>query len=88
MILIMLILLKLIKLIELISYMKSSEKAYRTYHHTRNNSTAKYQFSFGREKRFNRRADSIYTLDKFYEIPSQLVKRAHIFSRAKRDFQK
>jgi hypothetical protein len=68
--------------------MKSHEKANRTFHHTCNRSTAKYQYSFGREERFRHRANSIYTLDKFYEIPSQVNKRGTIFARAKRDLQK
>jgi hypothetical protein len=68
--------------------MKSQETANRTFHHTCNRSTAKYQYSFGREQRFNRRANSANTLDKFYEVPSQILKRGAVFSRAKRDLQK
>ncbi len=36
-------------------FMKSEEKAQRTFKNICNNSTAKYQFTFGREIRFKER---------------------------------
>jgi|688.fasta_scaffold734864_1 hypothetical protein len=68
--------------------MKSEERADRTLKNPCNKSPSKYQFSFGKEQRFKQRILKTEMLDKFYELPSQISKRAVIFGREKRDCEK
>jgi hypothetical protein len=65
--------------------MKSEERAFQTCKNVCNKSSAKYQYSFGREQRFKQRILKTETLDKFYDLPSQITKRGVIFGRDKRD---
>lgn len=69
--------------------MKSKEKAEEKCSNVCNRSASKYQYSFGREQRFQERVGLAKTLlDKFYDLPSEISKRGSIFGRAHRDLQK
>lgn len=65
--------------------MKSQEQADATYKNPCNRSSAKYQYSFGKEQRFKQRILKTEILDKFYDLPSQISRRGAIFGRDKRD---
>lgn len=65
--------------------MKSQELAEATYKNPCNRSSAKYQYSFGKEQRFKQRVLKTEILDKFYELPSQISRRGAVFGRDKRD---
>ena len=65
--------------------MKSAERAEQTLKNLNNKSSCKYQYSFSREQRFKQRVLKTELLDKFYELPSQITKRAAVIGRAKRD---
>jgi hypothetical protein len=69
--------------------MKSQELAEMKLKHPCNNSSSKYQFSFGKTARFINRSDLAKgILDKFYDLPSELSKHSNGFARSKRDLQK
>jgi hypothetical protein len=67
--------------------MKSEEKARRTFLNPCNQSTAKHQYSFGKQQRFAHSLNHRHN-DSFYDVPSTLGRRGGTLSRAKRDCQR
>ena len=68
--------------------MKSAKQAERTRNNLCNNSSAKSQFTFGREIRFKERNRKRWQIDSFYNLPSQMSRQGGVIGGSKRDFQK
>lgn len=68
--------------------MKSAEQAERTKNNLCNKSTAKYQYSFGRDTRFKEKNKRRMPLDVFYDLPSQMSKKGGFIAQSLRDCQK
>lgn len=68
--------------------MKSLEQAHRTRNSLCNNSTAKYQFTFGREARFKEKNIRSRPPDSFYNLPSQVNRKGAVIGTSKRGCQK
>lgn len=68
--------------------MKSQELARKTETNLCNKSSAKYQYSFGKSKRFTINNNIQREAITFYELPSTFVKKGGVIGRAKRDCQK